>query len=82
MKRLYTNAPGKGNELEELETALQFENCELIAVMDMWWGGSHQQDTRRAGRAGCGLCRRAGREGRAGVLPLVLGKGLIAKSCL
>lgn len=82
LKCLYSNARSIGDKQEELEAAVEFENYDLIAVMDTWWDGSHHWNTGIAGIAGYELFRRAGRKGGAGALPSMLGRGLIAKSCL
>ena len=50
-----------GNKQEELETVVQLENCDLIAIVESWWDDSHNWNTmidgyelfRKIGRASC-----------------------------
>jgi len=40
LKCLYTSAPSMRNN-EELETMVQLENWDLIAITETWWDDSH-----------------------------------------
>jgi len=44
LKCLYTNACSMGNK-QELETIMQLENYDLIAITETWWGKSHNWNT-------------------------------------
>jgi len=42
LKCLYTNARSMGNKQEELATAAQMENYDLIASTETWWDELHK----------------------------------------
>jgi len=42
---LSVNAHSTGNKQEELETVVQLENCDLIAIRETWWDSSHNWNT-------------------------------------
>lgn len=45
MKSLYTNSYRMGNKQEELETVVQTENYDVLAIMEMWCDESHNSNT-------------------------------------
>ena len=45
LKCLYTNARSMGNKQEELENMMCLENCDLVAIMGVWWDTSHDWHT-------------------------------------
>lgn len=45
MKFFHTNACSTGNMQEESEAMVQLGNCDLIAIMEMWWDKSHKWNT-------------------------------------
>lgn len=60
--RKCTNTRITGIKQEELEATVQLENCDLIAIMEVWWDKSHSWN---AGTKGYTLLRRE-RQGRRG----------------
>ena len=41
LKCICTNACSMGNKQEELEATMQQANYDLIAIIETWWGSSH-----------------------------------------
>ena len=41
LKCLSINACSMGNNQEKLESVVQLENYDLLAIMEAWWGDSH-----------------------------------------
>ena len=62
LKCLYTNKHSMGNKQEELETMMQLDKYDLIAITKIWWDGSHNWNI---GTEGYKLFRRD-RQGRKG----------------
>ncbi|KAM9628635.1 uncharacterized protein ACIBXB_017819 [Morphnus guianensis] len=62
LKCIYTNARSMGNEQEELESIVQQENCDIVAITETWWDDSHNWS---AAMDGYKLFRRD-RQGRRG----------------
>ncbi|KAK4830743.1 hypothetical protein QYF61_013193 [Mycteria americana] len=62
LKCLYTNARSMGNKQEELEAIVHQENYDMVAIMETWWGDSHNWS---AAMDGYKLFRRD-RQGRRG----------------
>ena len=79
LKCLYANARSMGNKQEELETVVQLDKYDLIALREMWCDGSHNWNI---GIEGYKLLRKDKQRRKGGVLPSTLGKGLIVKTCL
>ena len=44
-KCLYTNAHSMGNKQEELETMVQLDKYDLVAIMETWWDESYNWNT-------------------------------------
>jgi len=63
LKCLYTNACSMGNKQEEMETVVQLENYDIIAIRERWWDKSYNWSTLT--EADYTLCRRD-RQGRRG----------------
>ena len=62
LKCFYTNARSIGSKQEEMETIVQQENYDLVAIMKTWWDHSHSWS---AAIDGYKLFRRDG-QGRSG----------------
>ena len=41
VKCIYTSARSMGNKQEELEVTVQQENCDIVAITEARWDGSH-----------------------------------------
>lgn len=73
LKCLYTDTGNMGNKQEELETTVQLENYDLIAINGLW-GKSHNWN--HTAIKGYKLFKRDGlRRGRGLMLPSVLRNG-------
>ncbi|PKU44969.1 mitochondrial fission process protein 1 [Limosa lapponica baueri] len=59
---IYTNAHSMGTEQEELETIVQQENYDIVAITETWWNDSHNWS---AAMGGYKLFRRD-KQGRRG----------------
>ena len=42
LRCLYTNACSMGNKPEELETIVQSESYDIVAITKTWWNDSHR----------------------------------------
>lgn len=40
LKCIYTNACSMNKE-EELQATVQQQNCDVVTIMETWWGDSH-----------------------------------------
>ncbi|GAB0208671.1 hypothetical protein GRJ2_003332800 [Grus japonensis] len=72
LKCIYTNAHSMGNKQEHLETIVQQENYDIVAVTETWWDDSHNWS---AAMDGYKLFRRDRQERRGG------GVALYVKEC-
>lgn len=41
LRCLYTNACSVGNRQKQLEVTTLLENCDLVAITEIWWDKSH-----------------------------------------
>ena len=65
LKCLYTNACNTSNKQEELESIVQQENYDVVAITETWWDDSHNWSAAmngyelfrrdRQSRRGCGV---------------------------
>lgn len=79
LKCLHTKAYSMGNKQEEVESMVQVENYELIAIKETWWNESHEWNTTLQ----CYKLFRWDRQGRRdGGVALYVKKWEILKSCL